>query len=185
MKQPELYELAIDQKGYFTTQQAKLVGFSSLSLHHYVQREIFFPIQYGIYRFAQFPPSEDEDLMVVWLWSKKEGVFSHETALLKHQLSDVLPSKIHITLPLHHSKRRKKPKGIRVYFDDISKKDIEWHGDIPITKAKKTILDLSNQSADCNIIEQAITNGVKQNLFRLTDVLDALNYLYQNLKIKS
>lgn len=185
MKQSDLYELAQDQQGYFTTQQAKSVGYTALSLHHYAQKGVFEAIQYGIYRFIQFPPSEDEDLMIAWLWSKKEGVFSHDTALSKHDISDVFPSQIHISLPTNHSKRRIVPEGILVYFADIPKKDIQWYGDVPITKPRRTILDMSKVNTDCNIIEQAITNGIKQNLFRLSDVLDALNYLYRTLKAQS
>ncbi len=41
----------------------------------------------GVYRLVHFPVGDHEDLTAVWLWSEREGVFSHETALALHDLS--------------------------------------------------------------------------------------------------
>jgi predicted transcriptional regulator of viral defense system len=60
----------------------------------------------GIYRIARFPPTENEDLIVIWLWSRRDGVFSHDTALSLHQLSDALPTRYHITVPTASPPRR-------------------------------------------------------------------------------
>jgi hypothetical protein len=49
-----------------------------------------------VLRLAQFPPSDHEDLVPLWLWAQKLGVFSHETALFLHDLSDVLPANRHM-----------------------------------------------------------------------------------------
>ena len=56
-------------------------------------------VRRGIYRLVHFPASDHEDLVVLWLWSEQAGVFSHETALALHDLSDALPGKVHMTLP--------------------------------------------------------------------------------------
>jgi hypothetical protein len=37
--------------------------------------------------------------VVAWLWSDKQGVFSHQTALALHGLSDTLSAKAHLSLP--------------------------------------------------------------------------------------
>jgi hypothetical protein len=34
-----------------------------------------------------------------WFWSGQKGVFSHETALMLHDLSGVLPHEKHMTVP--------------------------------------------------------------------------------------
>ena len=47
-------------------------------------------------------------------------MFSHETALALHELSDVLPGTIHLTLPAHDAKRRLRvPPGVELHFDDV------------------------------------------------------------------
>ena len=173
----QLFEIAQEQQGYFATKQATSLGLASASLYQKVKSEELMSIQHGIYRFVKYPISENEDLMVVWLWSKKEGVFSHDTALSRYQISDVFPSKIHITLPKMHSKNRKPPPNAIVYFDDIPKKDRTWFGELPYTTPKRTINDFAKGYGDPNIIEQAVTNGIKQGLITLDSVLCALAYL--------
>ena len=49
---------------------------------------------------------DHEELVIAWLWSDKQGVFSHQTALALHGLSDALPSKAHILLPATWRARR-------------------------------------------------------------------------------
>ncbi|WP_228565192.1 hypothetical protein [Myxococcus sp. AB036A] len=45
-------------------------------------------------------------MVAVWLWSEQQGVFSHQTALALHNLSDVLPHRVHLTLPANWKQRR-------------------------------------------------------------------------------
>ena len=68
--------------------------------------------------------SEHEDLTTIWLWSEQKGVVSHETALMLHNLSDVLPRKTHLTLPASWAKRCVRvPKGVVLYHEDVPKKE--------------------------------------------------------------
>src|SRR5688572_30913165 len=94
-----LYETASSQGGLFTTQQAVTAGHSSQLLLHHLRAGRIVRVRRGIYRLVHFPPSEHEGLVEIWLWSEQAGVFSHETALGLHDLSDALPAKLHLTLP--------------------------------------------------------------------------------------
>jgi hypothetical protein len=58
----------------------------------------------GIYRLADFPAAERPDLMLWYLWSQNrgevsEGTYSQDTALSLHELSELMPSKLHMTVP--------------------------------------------------------------------------------------
>jgi hypothetical protein len=58
----------------------------------------------GIYRLALFPMADRPDLVLWALWSRNraeetEGVYSHQTALSLYELSDLNPSKVHMTVP--------------------------------------------------------------------------------------
>src|SRR5260370_2705208 len=58
----------------------------------------------GIYRLADFHTTERPELMLWYLWSQNrqevpDGIYSHETALSLHELSDIMPSKLHMTVP--------------------------------------------------------------------------------------
>jgi predicted transcriptional regulator of viral defense system len=93
-----LFELALGQDGHFTTQQAAQSGYSSQLLVKYLKNGRIKRVRRGVYRIVHFPAAEHEDLAAIWLWSEHAGVFSHETALLLHDLGGVLPSKVHLTL---------------------------------------------------------------------------------------
>jgi len=54
----------------------------------------------------QSPAGDLEDLTAIWLWSERQGVFSHPTARVLHELSDVLPAQVHLTLPEAWRKQR-------------------------------------------------------------------------------
>lgn len=82
---------AIGQEGHFTTQQAAETGYSPPLLAKCLKNGRVVRVRGGVYRIVHFPTGEHEDLATIWLWSEKVGVFSHETALMLHELSDDLP----------------------------------------------------------------------------------------------
>ena len=95
-----LFQLAATQSGLFSARQAHDLGCTLKQLSKYFQSGKLERVQRAVYRIADFPLGEHDDLMTLWLWSHTEGVISHETALYLHDLSNALPSKAHITLPL-------------------------------------------------------------------------------------
>src|SRR5512145_234241 len=94
-----LYEFIEDQVGFFTAAQAQQAGFSWERLSNSVKSGKFLRVIAGIYRLAQFPHSPHEDLYTAWLSTGPHSVVSHESALAFYELSDVLPSEIHIIVP--------------------------------------------------------------------------------------
>src|SRR6202142_135243 len=99
-----LYEVAEGQQGFFTTKQAKAAGFAENTHPYHVQAGNWIREHRGIYRLGLFPATERPDLVRWALWSRNrreetEGVYSYETALSLWQLSDVNPSKLHLTVP--------------------------------------------------------------------------------------
>src|SRR5580692_4974596 len=115
-----LYEIAAAQDGLFTTQQAAEAGYSPQLLVHHLSSGTATRVQRGIYRLVHFPAGEHEELVAAWLWSERVGVFSHETALALHGLSDALPSQVHVTLPIAWRKRRLRvPDGVLLEFAPV------------------------------------------------------------------
>src|SRR5580698_10247278 len=112
-----LYESAAAQSGYVTQEQAVEAGYSPQLVRYYVQEGRLERVARGVLRLVHFPSSDHEDLVVLWLWSGKAGVFSHETALMLHDLSDALPAHRHMTVPLGWAKRRLRlPEGLSLHF---------------------------------------------------------------------
>ncbi len=90
-----LFEIAAAQDGLFTTRQAAAAGYSPQLIAHHLSAGRMVRVRRGVYRIVHFPAGDHEDLTAVWLWSEQEGVFSHQTALALHDLSDVLPAQVH------------------------------------------------------------------------------------------
>jgi len=66
--------------------------------------------------------------MVAYLWSKERGTLSHETALAIHDLSDVLPDRIHLTLPTEEKPvRRQVPDRLEIHFGEMPDDDVEFY----------------------------------------------------------
>ena len=169
-----LYERAASQAGHFTTRQAAEAGYSPPLLHKYVANGKIARVRRGVYRLVHFPASEDEDLVVHWLWSDREGVFSHETALVRHGLSDLLPHQVEMTVPLSWSRRRLRvPKGLLLHYADLRSADRGWHGPVPMTRAARTVLDCAAENVSPEFIEQAIRQGVQRGLFAADEVASA------------
>ena len=89
-----LFEIVEGQQGYFTAKQAAEVGFLLGSQAHHVKAGNWVRVERGIYRLARFPRSMEGQYVIYSLWSRNRagepvGVYSHETALGIHDLSDV------------------------------------------------------------------------------------------------
>ena len=166
-----LYDLAAGQDGYITTAQAGVVGYSRPLLDHHLRHGRLRRVMHGVYRLVHFPMSDHEDLVVVWLWSRCSGVFSHQLALALHELSDVLPQNIHITLPLAWRKRRiKVPGGVVIHYGDVLDDEKTWFGSLPVTRPLRTIRDCAAASISPEIIQQAVEDAVERRLIQPRDV---------------
>ncbi|MDX2055560.1 MAG: type IV toxin-antitoxin system AbiEi family antitoxin domain-containing protein [Polyangiaceae bacterium] len=166
-----LFELASAQAGYVTNKQAAEAGYSLRLLQFYVDKGRLERTQRGILRLVHYPASDHEELVPLWLWSGKEGIFSHETALMLHDLSDALPSKSHMTVPSSWSKRRLRvPKGLILKMRDLPKAGITWMGPVPVTTPLQTVIDASIDHVQPELVQQALRQGVKRDLFSKEDV---------------
>jgi predicted transcriptional regulator of viral defense system len=173
-----LYELASGQEGYFTTRDAATAGFSSQLLVKHIGAGRMIRARRGVYRLVHFPAGEHEELVIVWLWSDKQGTFSHQTALALHGLSDVLPSKAHLSLPTSWRKRRLRvPPDVIIHHRDVPKRGRAWFGAVPATSPRQTLNDCAHEKLAPDLLRQAAREAVSRGLVtkdELGDVRRAL-----------
>ncbi|MFZ5475410.1 MAG: type IV toxin-antitoxin system AbiEi family antitoxin domain-containing protein [Myxococcota bacterium] len=174
MPQPDrtaLFSTASSQEGYFTTEQAVEAGYSRPLLDHHLHSGRFRRVRRGVYRLVEFPSGEHEDLVVAWLWSGRTGVFSHETALALHGLSDALPARHHLTVPSSWARRRLRvPEGLRLHFADVGGAETTWVGPVPVTVAGRTLRDCVADHVSPDLVAQAVRDGLARGLFTTDDV---------------
>ena len=162
----KLFEIASAQAGYVTNKQAAEAGYSLPLIQFYLQKGRLERAQRGILRLVHYPPGEHEDLVPLWLWSEQQGVFSHDTALMLHDLSDALPAKRHMTVPPVWSKRRLRlPKGLVLHFANVPKAAMTWLGPVPITTPLRTVIDCTLDHVAEDFVRQATHQGTRRKLF--------------------
>jgi predicted transcriptional regulator of viral defense system len=157
-----LLDLAVGQGGYFTTAQAAEVGFSPELLIHHTKQGRLQRTRRGIYRVRHLPPQEDEQLIELWLWSNREGVFSHATALAAYGLSDALPASVDLTVPSAWERRRLRvPPVANLHFSDVAEQDRQWVSHVPMTTPLRTLRDCVAAHVDPTLVRQAIGEAVR------------------------
>jgi len=160
-----LYEVASEQEGHFTTAQAAERGYSPQLLRKHIEAGRILRVRRGVYRLVHFPAGEHEDLVVVWLWSERQSVFSHQTALALHDLSDILPSQIHVSLPGSWRARRLRiPRGVVVHHADVAKHDRSWVGVVPVTSPRRTLEDCALAKIAPDLLRQAARDALRRGL---------------------
>ena len=112
-----LYATAELQAGYFTTAQGAEADPSPQLLYKHLKAGRIRRVRRGIYRLVHFPMSDEEHLVECWLWAEQAGVFSHETALFYHDLSNVLPKHVYLTVPeAWRGRRLRVPEGLVLHY---------------------------------------------------------------------
>ena len=156
-----LYRTAEEQAGYFTTAQSEQLGFSRPLLTYHARVGNFSRVAHGIYRLVHFPSSPFEDLYISWLRTGLDSVISHESALSIYDLSDIIPSEIHITVPRTASRRR---RGIRLHTNRLKPEDVTWREGLKVTTVPRTIADVSATGLAKEFVHQAIQQAIQRGL---------------------
>jgi predicted transcriptional regulator of viral defense system len=141
-----LYEVAAQQGGFFTARQAKAAGYADNTHPHHVRAGNWIREHRGIYRLARFPLPARPDLMVWQLWAhnrrgEPQGAYSHSTALTLHELSDVMPAKLHMTVPPGFQRMAAIPTALRLHKRRISDADTETIEGVRVTTPLRTLVD--------------------------------------------
>ncbi|MBC8503906.1 MAG: type IV toxin-antitoxin system AbiEi family antitoxin domain-containing protein [Chloroflexi bacterium] len=157
----KLYEIAESQAGYFSTSQAREVGFSRERLSSNTKKGVFLRAARGVYRLVHFPGSPHEDLFVAWLRTGRKAVISHKSALSLYDLTDVLPSEIHVIVPETASRRR---DGIRQHTNQLIPSEIARREGLPVTTVSRTISDVTISGIPEELVQQAIQEALQRGL---------------------
>ena len=76
-----------------------------------------------------------------------------------HELSDVNPARIHVTLPAAVRLRRDIPKVLVIHYADLDATDVERVQGIPVTTPARSIRDAHAGHLGDELIAQAIADG--------------------------
>lgn len=174
-----LTAVAASQGGYFTAQQAERAGYDFNHLTYHVKRGNFERVGRGLYRVPSIPLSEHDDLIRVTLWSRgrddvPQAIVSHESALSLHELSDMLPGKVHLTVS--RSFRRSAPPDCRLHKAELAEKDSTAWGAFRVTTPLRTLIDVASEnSVPTDQLQRAVHDALEGGLVVIKKLRAAAN----------
>lgn len=173
-----LLDQAQRQYGYLTPGDARDLGVDPTQLRLMAARHTLEHLGRGLYRMPMVPATQLDAYMEAILWTGRRGVLSHETALDLHELCDVNPSAIHLTVPGGFRTRMTVPEIYRLHRFDLDPCDVGSHEGIPIVTPERAIVGGIEQALGWQLIDQAIGTARARGLITqlAAERLAALRY---------
>ncbi len=165
-----LLEIAERQQGLFTAKQAEEAGYSAAARVYQVKCGNWNRKIRGVYQLAIYPNTKRPDLVLWSLWSRNvkdipQGVYSHQTGLVIHELTDLQPARLHMTVPDKFRRRSSIPDILVLHRQDLQKEDVIDMEGYRVTSPLKTIEDLyRSETVAPNILREALQQGLDQGL---------------------
>lgn len=168
---------AQEQGGFFTAKQAKSSGYDYPHLEYHLSTGAFERVEHGLYRLADVPPAENEDLIRLSLWSRNradepQAVVSHESALVLHDLTELLPNEIHLTVP--QGFRKEPPPGCVLHRAVLSSADVAERVGFRATTALRTLLDVARGTISQEQLEKAVAEALERGVVRKSRLVAAV-----------
>lgn len=117
---------------------------------------------------------ERPDLILWSLWSRNrddqaQGIYSHQTALSIYDLSDVMPAKLHMTVPCSFRRNAEIPPILILHYDDLSADEVEEREGYRVTSPIRTLVDVRHEVSD-ELFSQAFNEAKTRGLITGADV---------------
>ena len=158
-----LIATASRQSGYFTAAQALDAGYSYSAQRYHVHRGNWDQVDRALFRLPEWPIGLQDEYVRWSLWSGRRAVVSHDTALAVHDLSDVSPPRIHLTVPPSF---RMRGRGVVLHRGVLPVGDVWEQGGYRITTPLRSVLDVAAEGIlELDQIASAIGDGERAGRF--------------------
>lgn len=153
--------LVFEQAGYFTAAQARQVGYSYQAQKYHADHGNWIRVDRALYRIPDWP-AEAQDAYIRWaLWSDGRGVISHESALAVHGLSDVNPTRIHLTVDPAF---RARDDAVTLHFAELTAADVERRGAWAVTTPERALLDAADSDLAQEHVDRAVADALSEGM---------------------
>ncbi len=179
-----LGELAADQFGLVTSAQARAYGVDAVTLHRLREADLIRQVGYGVYQIIGAVEPTHLDIRVAWLrldparpaWERngrgaRDGVVSHGSACLVHQLGDIPVPNVELTVPGRLTARDPWVV-LHRHPGPLPAADITTVDGLPVTTPERTILDLLSAGTDGGHIGGVIADAERRRILDLAELAD-------------
>ena len=164
----EQLDLLFEQNhGIIKTAQVVACGIAKHTFYAYAKKNDIEQISHGIY----VSPDAWTDAMYILHLRCAQGVFSHESALFFHDLTDREPSEYSITVKTGYNPANLKMDGVKVYTIKKELHDVgvitmktPFGHEVPVYDAERTICDIIRSRSGIEI--QTFQQALKQYVSR-------------------
>jgi predicted transcriptional regulator of viral defense system len=153
------------------------LGYNYPHLEYHVATGTFERVEHGLYRLADIPVAENEDLIRLSLWSRNradepQAVVSHESALVLHGLTELLPDEIHLTV--RPGFRKDPPRGCVLHKGTLVPADVEERVGFRVTTPLRTLVDVAVGTTSQEQLEKAVVEALDRGLVRRNQLVEAI-----------
>ena len=156
-----LEAIALEQGGYFDRRDARGHGISDHLLQYHTRTERFERILPGVYRLRAAPISRYDEYLLAWVWTNYRGAISHESALALYGLGDVLPARMHVTVP---SPFHRTSAPFQVHLAPLPEQEVRAYNGVRVTAPSRTIVDAAATGTDPAQIHKVVREALDRAL---------------------
>lgn len=156
---PKLLQRAVDQHGLLTPEDARAVGTTENALRRLAHNGLIERVGFAVYQVPQLAGDPLMQYQEALLWVRAPAALTHETALDLHQLCDINPAKVHVTVDGPYRQRRTTPAWIEIHNGDLTDDDFTWLEGLRIATPARAIRDAITTHVGQQFIDQAIETG--------------------------
>jgi predicted transcriptional regulator of viral defense system len=152
------------QGGYFTAAQARELGYSYQAQAHHVGAGNWIRVDRGVFRLAEWVPDVHDDLVRWSLWSRGQGVVSHESALSVHGVGELEVSKVQLTVP---PRFRPRDPAVVLHFAALPEKDVLQRAGFRVTTVARALIDVASAGVEEDQLARAIRDACDGGLLTI------------------
>lgn len=160
----QILAVAAEQQGFIRSREVRELGIDPRRLNDYARRGLAEHVGRGLYRIDLVPRGDLDEFAQAAAWPDGRGTLSAETALDLHELCDVNPDHIDITVPRAYRTHRDVPARYHLHRADLADEDRTWMRGVPIVTPARAIADAIEIGLRPSLIEQAIDTAAHQAL---------------------
>ncbi len=167
-----LEALALRQGGYFDRRDAHDYGITDTLLQYHKRTGRFERVLPGVYRLSAAPASLLDQYLLAWVWTNYRGAISHESALALYDLGDVLPARVHVTVPRPFH-RTSAP--FLVHLAPLPEEEVQMYNGVRTTTPARSIVDAAANGTDPTQVHKVVREALDRGLVFPDALRAALN----------